>query len=80
MRNLLETLFGKPEEIKQRICIPIRPKLIFFEKLEDLQPLVDAALLLDLEFIIYNRNIGSEEHQVMRFCFELKERSRLYLV
>lgn len=62
--------------LKSKIEMSMPPvgqtKLIAFEKIEDLKPFIDAALLLNLAFIIYNRNIGTEEKTINVYCFEVK--------
>lgn len=57
---------------------PVKPpkqeKLITFEKIEDLKGHIDAAIKLGLLFIIYNRNIETDETPIIVYCFELGEK------
>ena len=51
---------------------PKETKIIAMEKIEDLKPFIDAALLLNLSFIIYNKEIGTDENPINIYCFETK--------
>lgn len=64
--------FDWTEAIREMPMPPVeQTKLITAENIEGLKPFADAALLLNLSFIIYNKNIGTEESHINVYCFEL---------